>query len=90
VSEFDVRCSATLGEPTPTLGRCQMFMGHEGGHAVMFTSFKRRVVRSWYRHDTDSAVDRDIVEEQRPWMRGYPLPAWIDLDAFRSADLSLF
>jgi hypothetical protein len=77
---IDVRCAALL----PVRGaRCQLFAGHDGDHAVMFTRAGERAVRGWGR---GRSVDRDIRDaQQRPWMRGYPVPAWSEPDGSPSA-----
>jgi hypothetical protein len=81
----DVRCVATLGVPSPRKGRCQLFIGHEPPHAVMYSRGDQRVVRTWLRRDVTSAED-DCAEIARlPWMFGYPVPAWIEEQAERLA-----
>ena len=77
MSEVDVRCSASLNRLAARQGRCQLLMGHDGSHAVMFSLGQRRVVRYWHHHDTDEAEDR-VMDIQRPWMRGFPMPAWAE------------
>ena len=74
----DLRCGCTLGSPTGEQGRCQLFGGHEGPHALMFAADGRRWVRTWSGHDAASAKDRQDEIAGRPWMLGYPVPAWTD------------
>lgn len=72
----DLRCSGTLGASLGTAGRCQLFSGHEGPHAVMFAAGGRRRIRTWTGRDADSAQDGQGEIAGRPWMLGYPVPAW--------------
>jgi hypothetical protein len=76
----DLRCGCTLGAPTFEQGRCQLCGGHEGPHAVMYAAGGRRRVRVWRGHDPSSAEDGWTDLAGRPWMRGYPVPAWTDAD----------
>jgi hypothetical protein len=81
ISLPDVRCVASLGVPSARKGRCQLFIGHDPPHAVMYSRGDQRVVRSWFRDDVGAAED-DCAEIARlPWMFGHPLPAWIEEDA---------
>jgi len=73
---IDVRCSAALPNRSVTQGRCQLFAGHDGPHAVMFGRDGGRLVRTWRTKDPAAATDSDAL--QRPWMFGYPLPAWFE------------
>src|ERR1700710_1488516 len=75
---LDIRCSASLGEPTREKGRCQLLMGHEGTHAVMFGRDGHLEVRCWTGNRIDAARDHVAASEMRPWARGYPAAAWID------------
>lgn len=58
------------------VGRCQLWAGHQGPHAVMFGRDGQRLVRLW----TDDAHPRwhelGHGYEMLPWMIGYPTPAW--------------
>jgi hypothetical protein len=81
MADFDVRCSATLGAPSLEQGRCQLFMGHEGPHAVVFARGNKRYVRSWRGRAAGNVLDHCEGLEQRPWMRGMPTPAWIEMQA---------
>lgn len=74
--EIDLRCSARLLDPTPEQARCQLLSGHTGAHALMYAHDGERTVRTWTSADADSAVDTD--EFNRPWMHGFPVPAWFE------------
>jgi len=76
---IDVRCSATLPDLRPTEGRCQLFAGHDGPHAVMFARGSERFVGTWRTNarSADTAPAESSVL-QRPWMFGYPTPAWFE------------
>lgn len=76
---IDVRCDASLGAPSARQGRCQLFVGHEPPHAIVYADRVGRHVRTWGRADTyphDDCVDITRL----PWMYGYPTPAWMVLD----------
>lgn len=73
---IDVRCSAALPTRSDELGRCQLFAGHDGPHAVMFGRAGERIVRTWRSNDPTGTRDSDAV--QRPWMFGFPVPAWFE------------
>jgi hypothetical protein len=75
---IDVRCSAQLPSRLGHEGRCQLFAGHDGPHAVMFGRKGARLVRTWLAGDAPP-VDTDAL--QRPWMFGFPVPAWFEADA---------
>lgn len=75
---IDVRCSARLPAMAGEQGRCQQFAGHDGPHAVMFGRHGERLVRTWRTEDPSSPVDTDAL--QRPWMFGFPVPAWFEAD----------
>jgi hypothetical protein len=75
---IDVRCSATLPKRCPSEGRCQLFAGHDGPHAVMFGRPGARLVRTWRSNDSAAPQDSDAL--QRPWMFGFPVPAWFEAD----------
>jgi len=72
---IDVRCSARLSARPMEEGRCQLFAGHDGPHAVMFGRTGKRLVRTWR---ADDAAPIDTAAMQRPWMFGSPLPAWFE------------
>jgi hypothetical protein len=76
---IDVRCSATMPSRGPKEGRCQLFAGHSGPHAVMFGRDGERLVRTWQSKDPASAADTGTL--QRPWMFGFPVPAWFETEA---------
>ena len=73
----DVRCSAGLTARRGQEGRCQLFAGHDGPHAVMFGRGGRRLVHTWR---ADGAASESAAL-QRPWMFGFPMPAWFEDDA---------
>jgi hypothetical protein len=79
--EIDVRCSAILPHTGPDKGRCQLFVGHDGPHAVMFCHCGQRMVRNWTSNSPASAADAGPNALQRPWMYGYPMPAWFETES---------
>jgi len=91
---IDVRCSAGLPDQHEPQGRCQLFAGHDGPHAVMFARGPERFVRTWRTSPRGGAADDGQPAEsatlQRPWMFGYPTPAWFEdeLAANQTAELS--
>ena len=62
------------------LSRCQLAAGHEGDHALMFYRSGHRVVRTWSGHDLDRVGEHLAGQENLPWVRGMPLPAWFEHD----------
>jgi hypothetical protein len=78
--EIDVRCSASLPREASGEGRCQLFAGHDGPHAVMFAHCGRRSVRLWRGSRPATTADACPETLQRPWMFGYPVPAWFETD----------
>jgi hypothetical protein len=74
--ELDIRCSASLDVPEFGAVRCQLVIGHEGTHAVMYFSGEARLVRCWDHRERGVTTDHTVFDVQRPWMRGYPVPAW--------------
>jgi hypothetical protein len=74
----DVRCVESLDAPSGRAGRCQLFIGHEPPHAVMYTRGDQRVVRTWVRHDVAAARDGGVEITRLPWMFGFPVPAWVE------------
>jgi hypothetical protein len=81
---IDVRCSAGLPDHRPAQGRCQLFAGHDGPHAVMFARGPERYVRTWRTNGRGDSADAgqpaDSATLQRPWMFGFPTPAWFEDD----------
>jgi hypothetical protein len=75
--ELIVRCDHSLGYPTRSAGRCQLWVGHDGEHAAMFVCDGRRLVRTWL-DDPAEAEDRADDYEARAWLRGYPRPEWTE------------
>jgi hypothetical protein len=76
--ELDVRCSCALPRQRASEGRCQLFAGHDGPHAIMFARDGARRVRLWRTREPGAALDADVAAVQRPWMFGYPVPAWFE------------
>lgn len=73
---IDMRCSATMTRPVPEQGRCQLLAGHHGEHALMFGGPRSRLVLAWSISSGTHAATDDW--RARPWMRGYPFPAWFE------------
>lgn len=78
-SMIDVRCDASLGAPTLTAGRCQLFVGHDGPHAILYADRLGRHIRTW-RGGGALAEDDGADMTRLPWMYGCPTPAWIAND----------
>lgn len=78
VHDLDIRCSARLPDPNVDYARCQLAAGHEGEHAVMFCSRGSRRVRCWDHRVAGLSSDHGVLDAQRPWLRGFPVPAWVD------------
>ncbi len=76
-TRLDVRCRESLGSSSGR-DRCQLMMGHDGVHAVMYSRGNRRVVRCWPGHESARARDSETGFERLPWMRGFPVPGWIE------------
>jgi hypothetical protein len=74
---LDVRCRESLGS-SPGADRCQLMMGHDGRHAVMYSRRNSRVVRTWPGHESELAVDSEAGFERLPWMLGFPVPGWVE------------
>lgn len=79
--EVDVRCSAALPRHSAAEGRCQLFAGHDGPHAVMFARCGKRTVRTWTLRDAAGKTDAGAEAFRRPWMFGYPSPAWYETES---------
>jgi hypothetical protein len=75
---IDIRCGASLDEPSHSHGRCQLLMGHEGKHAVMFGRCGHLEVRTWRVRGGADASDHIAASEMRPWARGFPRAAWTE------------
>jgi hypothetical protein len=76
--EFDIRCSAALIGRAADEGRCQLWAGHVGPHAVMSSDAGIRTVRTWATGSHLVAIEAGAAALQRPWMRGFPVPAWFE------------
>jgi hypothetical protein len=61
-------------------GRCQLFAGHDGPHAVMYAHCGKRMVRTWKTSNPAAAADGEFRTASRPWMYGYPVPAWFETE----------
>src|SRR6059036_3422251 len=83
--EIDVRCSALLPRVEAAKGRCQLFAGHDGPHAVMFAHCGKRMVRTWKSSNPAAPADGGPNALQRPWMYGYPVPAWFETESGSTA-----
>jgi len=71
---FDVGCAHRLPNHGDA-GRCQLWIGHHGEHAVMFVRKGVRTVRFW--DDATPTRTHDGVDCRcQPWVHGFPLPAW--------------
>jgi hypothetical protein len=42
----------------------------------MYFSGQARLVRCWDRRRRGVTTDHTVFDTQRPWIRGYPIPAW--------------
>jgi hypothetical protein len=75
---IDMRCSATLTAGAHAGVRCQLLIGHDGGHALMYSDGGARRVLVW----TAGADPRSVPGDWRSlaWMRGFPAPAWFERD----------
>lgn len=78
VRTIDVRCSATLPGGDAHDARCQLFAGHDGPHAIMYAHCGTRLLRTWRSADRASSVVDCRTVQNRPWMYGYPVPAWFE------------
>ncbi len=56
--------------------RCQLLAGHEGRHALMYSDSDRRHVLFWTNDGPRMEAGNDWTS--RPWIRGFPFPAWFD------------
>ena len=70
---FDLSCTHSV--PGSVSGRCQLWAGHDGEHAVMYSRDGARIVRSWRDNDLGSVRDGADCRAQ-PWARGFPQSAW--------------
>jgi len=71
---FDLGCAHTLPQHGEA-GRCQLWIGHHGEHAVMFVRAGLRMVRCWQDGSPPQVHDGADCRCQ-PWVYGFPLPAW--------------
>ncbi|HEX4726168.1 MAG TPA: hypothetical protein VH298_00125, partial [Jatrophihabitans sp.] len=74
VLPFDVGCAHLLPGHAGA-GRCQLWIGHQGEHAVMFVRDGIRLVRSWHEQNLPRVHDGTDCRYQ-PWVHGFPRPAW--------------
>jgi hypothetical protein len=77
---IDIRCGASLDCPSRDQGRCQLLMGHEGPHAVMFGRCGHLEVRTWRVPGGVDASDHVAGSEMLPWAFGCPRTAWVERD----------
>jgi hypothetical protein len=71
---FDLGCAHTLPDHDG-VGRCQLWIGHQGEHAVMFVRDGARLVRFW--DNGKPPLVRDGTDCRcQPWVHGFPRPAW--------------
>ena len=75
---IDIRCARCepLTSTNGQMSRCQLAAGHDGVHALMFSSDGRRHVRTWRGCDLASVTDDAVALPTLPWARGMPQPAW--------------
>jgi CBS domain-containing protein len=71
---FDVGCAHTLPDHDG-VGRCQLWVGHQGEHAVMFVRDGARLVRFWD-NDRPPLIHDGADCRCQPWVHGFPRPAW--------------
>jgi hypothetical protein len=62
-------------------GRCQLFAGHDGPHAMMYAHCGQRMVRTWCATDRASTLIDCRTIQHLAWMYGYPVPAWFETEA---------
>jgi hypothetical protein len=77
---IDVRCASALPDRSTEEGRCQLFAGHDGPHAIMFGRSGERTIRTWPKGSPEAAEDLVGGGLQRPWGVGFPAPAWFEVD----------
>jgi hypothetical protein len=71
---FDIGCAHQLPDHDG-VGRCQLWVGHQGEHAVMFVRDGARLVRLW--DNGKPPLVRDGADCRcQPWVHGFPRPAW--------------
>lgn len=79
---IDIRCRALDPSTTAARGRCQLAVGHEGEHALMYCRDHVRMLRRWSDEGgsdgSSVATDRPAGQDGLPWMRGLPMPAWTE------------
>ena len=46
----------------------------------MYADCGRRKIRTWRSHDRKSTVADGSMMYSRPWMYGYPVPAWFETE----------
>ena len=78
---IDVRCAAVLPRSGAHDGRCQLFAGHDGPHAMMYAQGGQRVVRTWRGAERTSRLIDCQAIQHLPWMYGFPVPAWFETEA---------
>lgn len=93
IDMIDIRCRAIDPSTTRSQGRCQLTVGHEGDHALMYCREHVRMVRRWSGSGSTTTTaqtqeqgeradrtytDRPAGQDGLPWMRGLPMPAWTE------------
>jgi hypothetical protein len=75
---IDIRCDAidlsVDRHGAKDAARCQLAVGHEGDHALMFCQAGERTVRIW--SGRGAVSQHRAGQEVLPWVRGMPTPAW--------------
>jgi hypothetical protein len=68
---FDVRCSITL-RPFSDTSRCQLYVGHEGDHALLTIESGQRTLRQWHNTSITDASFGTQVHVQLLWAPSFP------------------
>lgn len=83
----DVRCAARLTSELED-EQCELYVGHDGEHAVLVTRDQQRTLVRWTSGSTHSEPFGAAVPAQLPWAPGRPSmssPNPVGLDASRPA-----
>jgi hypothetical protein len=68
---FDVRCAARLTSASED-EQCQLYVGHDGEHAVLVTRDHQRTLVCWTSGEVRSEPFGATVPAQLPWAPGLP------------------